>query len=98
MLTKQDVAGLLQLAKWLELQPCRSASSGDIANQFPHLRNWTTSAWLAKRNLAKVIYYQVGYGWRLHRNYKSRLAKLSDEINRRAMAAPAVRKGIAANT
>ncbi len=81
MLTKQDIAELLQLSEWLELQPLRCASSGDIASLFPHLRNWTSSAWLAKRNLAKVIYYQNGYGWRLHRNYKSRLAKLTDEIN-----------------
>lgn len=86
MLTKLDIAQLLQLSEWLELQPLRCASSGDIVNQFPHLRNWVSSAWLAKRNLAKVIYYQVGYGWRLHRNYKSRLAKLTDEINQRAIA------------
>lgn len=86
MLTKQDVAELLELSDWLAVQPLKCATSGEIAIALPHLRNWTTSTWQHKRDLAKVIYYRNGYGWQLHRNYKSRLDKLTEEINRCAIA------------
>jgi len=86
MLTKTDVAQLLELSEWLELQPLKCASSGEIANQLPHLKHWTTSTWMYKRNLAKVIYYRSGYGWQLFRNYQSKLNRLTLEINKKAIA------------
>jgi len=86
MLTKTDVAQLLELAEWLELQPLKCASSGEIAQALPHLCHWTSAAWMHKRGSAKVIYYRSGYGWQLFRNYKNRLKKLTDEINECAIA------------
>ncbi len=86
MLTKQDISELLELTDWLETQPLKCAISGDITASLPHLRHWTSSAWASKRDVARVIYYSSGYGWRLHRNYKSKLAKFTLEINERAIA------------
>lgn len=85
MLNKKDVAELLELSDWLAMQPLRCATSGEIAIALPHLRNWTTSTWQHKRDLARVIYYRSGYGWQLHRTYKSRLTHLTEEINLRAI-------------
>lgn len=86
-LTKTDVAQLLELADWLEMQPCNCASSGDIAIALPHLRHWLTSSWSHKRNEAKIIYYRNGYGWQLFRGYRKKLDKLTEDINNKAIAA-----------
>lgn len=85
MLTKRDIAELLELSDWLEMQPLKCASSGDIAIALPHLRHWTTSSWMHKRSYAKVIYYRSGYGWQLFRTSRSRISKLTIEINERAI-------------
>lgn len=82
MLTRTDIAELLELAEWLELQPCKSALAGTIARNKPHLRHWTDSIRQAKRSRSKVIYYQTGYGWRLNRQWKSNLHKLTLLVNR----------------
>lgn len=87
LLTKTDIAQLLELSDWLEMQPLKCASSSDIAIALPHLRHWTSSSWMHKRNAAKVIYYRSGYGWQLFRTYKSRISKLTIEINQRAILA-----------
>ena len=79
MLTKTDIAELLELAEWLEIQPCKSAFSGQVP---PHLRRWTDSAMASKRSHSKIIYYQSGYGWRLNRQWKSNLHKLTLLVNR----------------
>lgn len=82
MLTKTDIAELLELAEWLETQPCKSATSGEVASNKPHLKRWTDSVSSIKRSQAKIIYYQNGYGWRLNRNWKSNLYKLTFIANR----------------
>jgi hypothetical protein len=81
MLTKTDIAELLELADWLETQPDKSAFSGAIALHKPHLRHWTEAARQSKRSHSKIIYYQTGYGWRLNRQWKSNLGKQTALIN-----------------
>ncbi len=79
MLSKTDIAELLEIAEWLETQPCKSAFSG----QFPaRLRRWVDSSAQKKRTLAKVFYYQIGYGWRLNRQWKHNLKKQILIVNR----------------
>lgn len=79
MLTKTDIAELLELAEWLEERPLKCAFSGKVP---PHLRRWTDSAMATKRSRSKIIYYQSGYGWRLNRQWKSNLHKLTLLVNR----------------
>lgn len=79
MLTKTDIAELLELAQWLERQPCKSAYSSEIPK---HLRQWADSYMQPKRSHSKIIYYQVGYGWRLNRQWKSNLYKLTFIANK----------------
>lgn len=78
MLTKTDIAELLELADWLELQPCKSAYTSKIPK---HLRRWAESYMQPKRSHCKVIYYQTGYGWRLNRQWRSNLDKQIKLIN-----------------
>lgn len=78
MLTKQDVAELLELAEWLELQPNKSAYSGSLP---PRLYRWTQVYMERKRAVSKIIYYQSGYGWRLNRQWKSNIYKHTALIN-----------------
>lgn len=81
MVTKTDIAELLELAEWLETQSCKSALAGTIAREKPHLRHWTDSIKQTKRSRSKIIYYQTGYGWRLNRQWKSNLHKLTIAAN-----------------
>lgn len=72
-LTSLEIADLQQLCEWLDTQNCKSAYSAEVADRFPHLNYWVSSAWKPQRKDVGAFYYQVGYGWRLHRKWRERL-------------------------
>ena len=79
-LSEGDLIELEQLCIWLSHQPCKSAYSTDVIAGLPQLQSWVSHAWKEKRRSARLIYYQVGYGWRLRRNWERRLDLLRELI------------------
>lgn len=79
-LTSAEIQELQQLCEWLSNQPCQSAYSGEIIQQFPKLSHWVSVAWKQRRKDAGVFYYHVGYGWRLHRQWRQRLNWLGEKV------------------
>jgi len=43
-LTSAEIQKLQQLCEWLSNQPCQSAYSGEIIQQFPKLSHWVSVA------------------------------------------------------
>lgn len=80
-LSRTEIVELQRLCDWLDTQPCRSATSSDVIRALPDCKHWVSHAWKGKRKEARVIYYQVGYGWRLHRFWQRQLDKLALEVS-----------------
>lgn len=76
-LSREEIVELQRLCDWLETQPCRSASSSDVVRAMPDCKHWVSHAWKGKRKEARVIYYQVHYGRRVHRFWQRRLDELA---------------------
>lgn len=66
-LTRVEISELQEICDWLSKQPCQCAYSKTIVEELPHLDHWFSHTWRHKRKEAGLFYYQVNYGWRLHR-------------------------------
>ncbi len=80
-ISRSEIVELQRLCDWLEMQPCKSAMSSEIMRALPDCRHWISHAWKGKRKEARVIYYQVGYGWRVHRYWQRKLDKLAMKVS-----------------
>lgn len=80
-LTRVEIAELQEICYWLNKQPCQCAYSKDIIVELPHLAHWFSYTWRHKRKQSGLFYYQVGYGWRLHRKlWQRRLEGLTQSV------------------
>lgn len=81
-LTRQELSELQEICDWLDKQPCKSAYSKAIGDELPHLSHWFSFTWRHKRKSVGLFYYQVNYGWRLHRrSWQQRLNLLVQSVS-----------------
>ncbi len=76
VLDRVAIEKLQRLCEWLDSLPYKSAGSRHISSKHPDLVCWLDPKWSLKRKYVDVIFYSVGWGWRLRKDWRKRL----DEI------------------
>lgn len=76
LLDRVALEQLQRLCEWLDSLPYKSAGSRDISSKHPDLVCWLDPKWSLKRKYVDVIFYSVGWGWRLRKDWRKRI----DEI------------------
>lgn len=89
-LTQNAIADLKRFCEWLDRVPRKSVYPSHIGLTFVIYRvdpcpeetlYWLTDAWKEQRKYADAIFYASGWGWRLRKHWKERLAQLESKLS-----------------
>jgi hypothetical protein len=88
-LTKNAIADLRRFCEWLDTVPRKSVYPSHVGlitaihkvEPCPEdTLYWLSDGWKLQRKYADAIFYASGWGWRLRKHWKERLAQLESEL------------------
>jgi hypothetical protein len=88
-LTPKEINDLRQFCEWLDTVPRKAVYPSAIAltavihKLAPCPTDslyWLTNAWKVERKYADAIFYASGWGWRLRKHWRERLAQLEADL------------------